>query len=193
MSHATIEDFRAAKIEWDMPEMSYAEYKVLRAEEYASTHATDLTEDEAEAAVALTIEQGNNVPTVNNPNPTLTESTEIMSTDTDTDTNTTVSPEQAKKDAKNARRRELRAAAKAAATTPAAKPAKPAKATKVTPAAAKTDTGPSKKDQAVAIYKAVMKAKGERKDGIARLTGELALSPAGASTYWQNCKSGRWS
>ena len=87
-----------------------------------------------------------------------------------------------KRAAKNAKRREARAAKKVADA-------------KAAEAAAKVEAGktPSKKSLTVAIYAEVMKAKGVRKDGVARLTSELGLSAACASTYWQNCKSGRWS
>jgi hypothetical protein len=92
--------------------------------------------------------------------------------------------DKAKRDAKNARRRELRAAKKAVAVAVAPVVEVPVKA---------EAKAPTKKARTVAIYSEVMKAKGARKDGIARLTDELGLSPAGASTYWQNCKSGVWS
>ena len=92
--------------------------------------------------------------------------------------------DKAKRDAKNARRRELRALKKTAAVTPVVE----------VPVKAEAEAkAPTKKTRTVAIYGEVMKAKGARKDGIARLTDELGLSPAGASTYWQNCKSGVWS
>ena len=97
---------------------------------------------------------------------------------------------EAKREAKNARRRELRAAKKAAVTKPAVTVIKP---TVTKPTAAIIVKTPTKKERTVTIYAEVMKAEGARKDGIARLTTELSLSPAGASTYWQNCKSGNWS
>ena len=93
--------------------------------------------------------------------------------------------DKAKRDAKNARRRELRALKKAA--TPSWYRSAPPRQAEVEAKA------PTKKARTVAIYSEVMKAKGARKDGIARLTDELGLSLAGASTYWQNCKSGVWS
>ena len=92
--------------------------------------------------------------------------------------------DKAKRDAKNARRRELRALKKAVAVAPVVE----------IPVKAEVEAkAPTKKARTVAIYSEVMKAKGARKDGIARLTDELGLSLAGASTYWQNCKSGVWS
>ena len=51
----------------------------------------------------------------------------------------------------------------------------------------------NKKERTLEIYRAVMAAGGKRKDGIVQLTGELGMSMAAASTYWQNCKSGKWS
>lgn len=51
----------------------------------------------------------------------------------------------------------------------------------------------TKKERALGIVREVRKAKGSRADAIARFKTELNLGPAGASTYYQNIKSGRWS
>ncbi len=54
------------------------------------------------------------------------------------------------------------------------------------------DGEPTKKERALKIVKALGK-KGTRADAIAKFKSELSLGPAGASTYYQNIKSGRWS
>mgnify|MGYP003643262310 CR=1 FL=1 len=117
-----------------------------------------------------------------------------MTTETDitTEASSADTDAAAKRDAKNARRRALRAAKRdVTVTKPTVTVTKP---TVTKPVAAATIVKePSKKERTVVIYAEVMKAEGSRKDGIARLTAELNLSPAGASTYWQNCKSGTWS
>ena len=99
----------------------------------------------------------------------------------------------AKREAKNARRRELRAAKKVAGTAETVTVVKATTPKVVADATVTVVKAPSKKERTITIYTEVMNGTGVRKDGIARLTTELGLSPAGASTYWQNCKSGNWS
>lgn len=50
----------------------------------------------------------------------------------------------------------------------------------------------SKKARTLEIYQQGMKAKLARKDIIKQLREELSMSAPGASTYYQNCKSGLW-
>ena len=65
---------------------------------------------------------------------------------------------------------------------------KPAPAKKA-PAA---DKGPSKKERALAIYNEMSDKGHARKDIIAAFMDQLSMSKAGASTYYQNCKT-TWS
>lgn len=50
----------------------------------------------------------------------------------------------------------------------------------------------NKKERTLEIYRDIMARGGKRKEGIATMTSELGMSAAAASTYWQNCKSGKW-
>ena len=161
----SIEDFKDAKVEWDLPELSYDAYKPLRAVEYAETHNLDTTDAEVDALVDAELEA-------------LGEDDELLADEEkapEVKAEPVPEPTPAKPKAKRAARK------------PKAKSAK-AKSAK-----AKSAKAGSKKAQTVAIYAEVQAAGGSRKDGIARLTSELGMSPAAASTYWQNCKSGKWS
>lgn len=98
--------------------------------------------------------------------------------------------EQAKRDARNARRRELRAAKKAEA---AAKPAKKATKVKAAPKAkadepkARTPRSESKTAKAREVFTR-MYGNHPRKDVIDAFINEVGLTANGASTYYQKLK-----
>lgn len=92
----------------------------------------------------------------------------------------TVDPAQAKRDARNARRRELRAQKKAAA----AKPVEPAAAK---PERTRKPAAKTKTDLARTIFKQMYGRK-ERKDIIDAMIARAKLTANGASTYYQKYK-----
>jgi hypothetical protein len=96
----------------------------------------------------------------------------------------------AKREARSERRRELRATKKASSETATA--VKAVKPTVTADAIVAVVKEPTKKERTIAIYAEVMNGTGARRDGIARLTAELNMSTAAASTYWQSCKAGVW-
>ena len=55
------------------------------------------------------------------------------------------------------------------------------------------DNNVSKKARTIALYQEIMARGGKRREGIQIMTSEWGMSPAAASTYWQNCRpNGRW-
>lgn len=154
----SIDDFRDFKVERDLPELTYDEYKGLRAAEYADTHQLGTTDNDVDALVEKELEEIDGavdevIRELSDPQPIDAEE-----------------------------------------SAPKAEKPVPASRKKVAKKVVKkvVKKADSKKARTVAIYNEVMAAGGSRKDGIARLTSELELSTAGASTYWQNVKSGKW-
>jgi len=152
-----LELYRAEKEALDdifEPFSSFADWKADYVAEYKKTHRTvDIRVAMREADQA--VEEA--------------ESELDQSTVGETEmTDTNVSAEQAKRDAKNARRRELRAAAKTATVSPKVR-------------AARTGT----KTEAAAKIFASMYPAHPRSEIVAKFQSKAGLSAAGSSTYYQ--------
>lgn len=114
----------------------------------------------------------------------MSESTNVVTNESTSALDTNLD-EQAKRDARNARRRELRAAKK----TVAAKPAKKATKVKAAPktSKARTPRAESKTAQARDVFTR-MYGTYPRKDVINVFINDVGLTANGASTYYQKLK-----